>query len=117
MHLQQQQQQQQQQPVLQPGFRNGAGVSPSTMAVRLTQAPLARAARRFSQSLGDSRTAELEETQTIQAGIFAIFHALLGRRYDNSKRLACLRLALEFLQVFTLIVSPHFHWAIDTKLW
>ena len=72
---------------------------------------------RPSHRYGDNRDDELEESQTLQNGIFAVLYTLLGRRYDNSKRVVALRLVIEFLQVFTLVVSPHFGWAIDTDLW
>lgn len=55
---------------------------------------------------------ELEETQTLQNGVFGVLYTLLGRRHNTSKRVTALRLALEFLQLFTLIVSPRFNWTI-----
>jgi hypothetical protein len=67
-------------------------------------------------SFGDTRGDELEETQTLQTACFSVFQSLLGKRREGRKRLVCIRLALEFLQVFMLVVSPYFRWAIDTDL-
>ena len=52
----------------------------------------------------------------MQTACFSVFQSLLGKRREGSKRLVCIRLALEFLQVFMLVVSPYFRWAIDTDL-
>ncbi len=46
-----------------------------------------------------------------------MLYTLLSRRFDNSKRLAAIRLCLESLQMFTLIVSPLYGWTIDRNLW
>jgi hypothetical protein len=60
---------------------------------------------------------ELDESQTLQNGVFGVLYTLLSRRFDNSKRLAAIRLSLEFLQVFTLIVSPLYGWTINRDIW
>lgn len=59
----------------------------------------------------------LDQNQSIEAGVFGVLYTLAKEKYDTSKKYAVIKLVLDFVQVFLLIVGKNFGWKIDEDMW
>jgi hypothetical protein len=59
---------------------------------------------------------ESKEVQTLQFAIFGVLFTLSKER-NEGVHLAYMKLILDFIQLFTLMVSPEFGWVVDEDLW
>jgi hypothetical protein len=67
-------------------------------------------------SLGDAGGGAgdlLEQNQSMQAGLYGVLYTLAKEKYDSSRRWAFVRLVLDFIQCFVLVVRPSLPWKID----
>jgi len=57
----------------------------------------------------------LEQSQSLQVSFFRVVQALTSRRMDDAAEWAALKLAIDWLQLFLLIVVPSYGWIVDER--
>jgi hypothetical protein len=58
-----------------------------------------------------------ERTQTIKTAFFGFLLTIYRERWEDSKRYALLRVAIEHLQVLMVLLQPQFLWRINYGSW
>ena len=67
---------------------------------------------------GDSEHTLDDTGQTVESAIFSVVHTLGKEKYDTmSSKYSLFKIAVEFLQLFLLIVQPSMGWHINEELW
>lgn len=59
----------------------------------------------------------LDQMHSMQVYLFEMLQVLTEHRWDRQHRYAVLRVVVDWLQLFLLMVSPAHGWALDTDLW
>lgn len=55
----------------------------------------------------------MEQNQSIQNGIFNVLHILTQDKWDKQHKYAVLKVVVEWIQLFLLLVLPNYGWVID----
>jgi hypothetical protein len=52
-----------------------------------------------------------------QTALFGVLYTMAKEKFDSSSRLAVLKIILDFIQFFLLVVRPSYGWDIDQSSW
>lgn len=72
--------------------------------------------RRFQTDVHNAQDL-LDQNHSVTNGLYHILHVLTCERWDTERRYALLKLGVQWLQLFLLLVLPHYGWDINTGLW
>jgi hypothetical protein len=61
---------------------------------------------------GDER--DLEDSHRVEEGIFSVLYTLSKQKIEESLKYTTLKLVLDFVQLFALVVNPAHGWRIDS---
>ena len=61
---------------------------------------------------GDERN-DLEDSHHIEAGTFSVLYTISKQKVEESLKFTTLKLVLDFMQLFALVVNPAHGWRID----
>lgn len=59
----------------------------------------------------------LEQTQNLQVAFFGVMYTVSKERWDASPQYALLKLVVDWLQLFLLLVLPAYGWVFTQKVW
>lgn len=59
----------------------------------------------------------MDQLHTVRTAVSGALLALFKERWEDSKRYACGRLALEHLQLLLLLLQPYFLWTFQYQHW